>query len=75
VTTPKHGSWLNAAEVELAALEKQSIGGRIPDHAALNARLRARQKPRNRSRAKVDWRFTTADARIKLKRLYPEIQP
>jgi hypothetical protein len=74
VHTPRHGSWLNVAEVELAALEKQSIGGRIPDLAALNARLKAWQKPRNRSHAKVNWRFTTPDARIKLKRLYPQIQ-
>lgn len=74
VNTPKHGSWLNVAEVELAALEKQAIGGRLPDRAALNARLKAWQKTRNRSRAKVDWQFTTADARIKLKRLYPQTQ-
>jgi hypothetical protein len=75
VTTPKHGSWLNIAEVELAVLEKQAIGGRIPDLATLSARLKAWQKPRNRSHARIDWRFTTADARIKLKRLYPQIQP
>jgi hypothetical protein len=72
VYTPRHGSWLNIAEVELAVLEKQAIGGRLPDLAALNARLKAWQKPRNRSRAKVDWQFTTANARIKLKRLYPQ---
>jgi hypothetical protein len=75
VHTPKHGSWLNVAEVELAVLEKQCIGGRIPDRAALAARLKAWQKPRNRSRAKVDWQFTTANARVKLKHLYPRIQP
>jgi transposase len=75
VYTPKHGSWLNVAEVELAALEKQCVGGRIPDLATLDARLKAWQKPRNRSRAGVDWQFTTADARVKLKRLYPHIQP
>jgi hypothetical protein len=75
VTTPKHGSWLNVAEVELAALEKQCLGGRIPDRAALNARLEAWQRPRNQSHAKVVWRFTTTDARIKLKRLYPQTQP
>lgn len=74
VYTPKHGSWLNVAEVELAALEKQAIGGRLPDRAALNARLKAWQKDRNRSRAKVHWQFTSADARIKLKRLYPQTQ-
>ena len=72
VNTPKHGSWLNVAEVELAVLEKQCVGGRIPDRATLAARLRAWQKDRNQSRNKVDWRFTTADARIKLKRLYPQ---
>lgn len=74
VYTPKHGSWLNVAEVELAVLEKQAIGDRLPDRAALNARLKAWQKVRNRSHAKVDWQFTTADARIKLKRLYPQTQ-
>ena len=73
VNTPKHGSWLNVAEVELAALEKQAIGGRLADRAALNARLKAWQGSRNRSRAKVDWQFTTADARVKLRRLYPQI--
>lgn len=75
VYTPKHGSWLNVAEVELAALEKQCVGGRIPDLATLNARLKAWRKHRNRSHAKIDWRFTTSDARIKLKRLYPQTQP
>ena len=75
VNTPKHGSWLNVAEVELAVLEKQCVGGRVPDLATLAARLKAWQKPRNRSNAKVDWRFTTPDARIKLKRLYPQIRP
>ena len=74
VYTPKHGCWLNVAGVELAVLEKQAIGGRLPDRAALNARLRAWQKVRNRSHAKVDWQFTTADARVKLKRLYPQTQ-
>lgn len=74
VNTPKHGSRLNVAEVELAVLEKQCIGGRIPDLAALAARLEAWQKRRNRSRNKVAWRFTTADARIKLKHLYPQTQ-
>lgn len=74
VNTPKHGSWLNVAEVELAVLEKQAIGGRLPDRATLNARLKAWQTSRNRSHAKVDWQFTTADARIKLKRLYPQTQ-
>jgi transposase len=74
VYTPRHGSWLNVAEVELAALEKQCVGGRIPDLATLNARLKAWKKPRNRSKNKVDWRFTTGDARIKLKRLYPQTQ-
>ena len=74
VHTPKHGSWLNVAEVELAVLERQSIGGRIPDLAALSARVKAWAKGRNRSHAKVDWQFTTADARIKLKRLAPQTQ-
>ncbi len=71
VHTPRHGSWLNVAEIELAVLEKQSIGGRIPDLAALRGRATAWAGTRNTAKAKIDWQFTTADARIKLKRLYP----
>ena len=74
VYTPKHGSWLNVAEVELAAMEKQSIGGRVPDQESLSERSKAWERERNRAKVKVNWQFKTADARIKLRRLYPQIQ-
>jgi len=72
--TPKHGSWLNIAEVELAAMAAQCLGQRrIPDLPALNSELAAWHSQRNLKQKGVDWHFTTADARIKLKRLYPLI--
>lgn len=74
VHTPKHGSWLNVAEVELAVLEKQSIGGRVPNAIALQTRVKSWTRDRNNSKAKVNWQFTTEKARIKLRRLYPQIQ-
>lgn len=74
VHTPKHGSWLNVAEVELAALEKQSIGGRVPDRESLATRIKTWESERNKARVTVNWQFRTADARIKLRRLYPQIQ-
>jgi len=74
IYTPKHGSWLNVAEVELAALEKQSISGRVPDPQALQSRVKAWEDARNSAKVKVNWQFTTANARIKLRRLYPQIQ-
>lgn len=72
--TPKHGSWLNMAEIELGVLSRQCLNRRIPDKATLEEEVNAWQKDRNEKVVKVDWRFTTADARIKLKHLYPEIQ-
>jgi len=69
--TPKHGSWLNMAEIELSVQSRQCLDRRIPDKANLTAKVGAWQQSRNNSGAKVDWRFTTSDARIKLKRLYP----
>ena len=72
--TPKHGSWLNMAEVELSALARQCLGERTEDRPALARAVSAWQATRNRGHRKVDWRFTTADARIKLKRLYPSVQ-
>ena len=69
--TPKHGSWLNMAEIELSVLARQCLGRRIPDKATLRAEVAAWEQRRNAAEAKVDWRFTSADARIKLKRLYP----
>jgi hypothetical protein len=72
--TPKHGSWLNMAEIELSALGRQCLAGRIPDKASLITEVSAWEEERNASVVKVHWRFTTADARIKLAHLYPRIQ-
>ena len=72
--TPKHGSWLNIAECELSALSRQCLDRRFPDFAALAAEVAAWQARRNAAGTRVDWRFTTDDARIKLKRLYPSFQ-
>lgn len=71
--TPKHGSWLNMAEIELGVLVRQCLNRRIPDKAILEQQVLAWQTDRNAKVVKVNWRFTTADARIKLKRLYPVI--
>jgi hypothetical protein len=72
--TPKHGSWLNIAEIELSVLSRQCLDRRVPDAATLVREVAAWQQRRNAVTCTVDWRFTTADARIKLKRLYPSIQ-
>jgi len=69
--TPKHGSWLNAAEIELSILTKQCLGRRIPNLNTLKDEVASWQQKRNQSDKGVDWQFTTVDARIKLKRLYP----
>jgi hypothetical protein len=71
--TPKHGSWLNVAEIELSALSRQCLGERIPDREYLARQAAAWERKRNARGGKVDWRFTTDDARIKFKRLYPLI--
>jgi len=71
--TPKHGSWLNMAEIELRVLTSQCLKRRIPDLKSLAGEVGAWQSERNASGARVEWRFTTTDARIKLKRLYPII--
>lgn len=71
--TPKHGSWLNMAEIELSVLARQCLNRRIPDEHTLCKETRAWVQDRNSKVVKVDWRFSTADARIKLKRLYPQI--
>jgi DDE superfamily endonuclease len=73
--TPKHGSWLNMAEIELSVLARQCLGERIPDKATLSAETAAWERRRNKHAVRIDWRFTTADARIKLKRLYPSVLP
>lgn len=71
--TPKHGSWLNMAEIELSVLSRQCLDQRIPDRETLTREVKAWEARRNASPAPVNWRFTTEDARIKLKRLYPSI--
>ena len=72
--TPKHGSWLNVAEMELSVLARQCLDRRIPDLEALRREVGAWEEKRNAAVVKVDWQFTTADARVKLKRLYPIIE-
>jgi hypothetical protein len=71
--TPKHGSWLNMAEIELSILQRQCLNRRIPNQESLKTQVEAWKDKRNANEAKVDWRFTTQDARIKLKKLYPSI--
>jgi len=71
--TPKHGSWLNIAEIELSVLSRQCLDQRIPNKESLEQQVAAWEAQRNTKGSKVDWRFTTVDARIKLKRLYPSI--
>lgn len=72
--TPKHGSWLDMAETELSVLATQCLDRRIPDQATLSREVAAWERNRNDARCKIDWHFTTQNARIKLKRLYPSIQ-
>lgn len=71
--TPKHGSWLNIAEIELSVLARQCLDRRIPDRAELEREVTTWESERNALGGAIDWRFTTEDARIKLKRLYPSI--
>jgi hypothetical protein len=70
----KHGSWLNMAETELGVLATQCLDRRIPNPLTLTQEVAAWERQRNTAKCRVDWRFTTEDARIKLKRLYPSIQ-
>jgi hypothetical protein len=72
--TPKHGSWLNMAEIELSVLNRQCLNRRLPDQDTLKLEIATWEEDRNQQSCSVNWRFTTADARIKLKRLYPSIQ-
>lgn len=72
--TPKHGSWLNMAEIELSVLSRQCLQRRVPDFETLAAEARAWQERRDQKGVRIDWRFSTDDARIKLKRLYPSLQ-
>jgi hypothetical protein len=74
VHTPKHGSWLNMAEIELNVLTRQCLARRIPDKQTLIDETTAWQAKRNGKQARIDWQFTADDARIKLKHLYPKTQ-
>jgi len=71
--TPKHGSWLNMAEIEMSVMARQCLSDRMDNIGYLQSEAMPWAEKRNAKEAKVDWRFTTADARIKLKRLYPSI--
>jgi len=74
VYTPKHGSWLNMAEIELNVLIRQCLNRRIPDMTSVAAEVEVWQGHRNTQNAKINWQFTTQDARVKLNRLYPTLQ-
>ncbi len=71
--TPKHGSWLNMAEIELSVLARQCLDQRIPNQETLAEEVGAWEAERNAAESSIEWRFTSADARIKLKHLYPKI--
>jgi hypothetical protein len=73
--TPKHGSWLNMAEIELSALGRQCLGRRIPEKRIMERQVRAWTSQRNKTKTRTNWRFTTKDARIRLRKLYPSIEP
>ena len=72
-STPKHGSWLDMAEIEVSALAQQCLDRRFPDQETLRQEVADWETARNEEEVTVDWGFTTADARIKLKHLYPSI--
>ena len=71
--TPKHGSWLNVAEIELSVLQRQCLDRRIPDQDTMQSEIVAWEGARNNRPSKIDWQFRTSDARIKLKHLYPKL--
>ena len=73
--TPTHGSWLNMVEIELSVFSRQCLDRRIPDQEVLRRETAAWAERRNTAKATIDWRFTTADARVKLKKLYPTLKP
>ena len=75
IHTPKHGSWLNIAEIELNVLGRQCLNRRIPDQPTLQREIAAWESSRNADETPVDWQFTTDDARIKLRSLYSKTQP
>jgi DDE superfamily endonuclease len=72
--TPKHGSWLNMAETELSILNRQCLDRRLEDLAVVQAEVEAWETKRNEAKATINWRFTVADARVKLKNVYPSIE-
>jgi transposase len=72
--TPKHGSWLNMAEIELSVLSRQCLDRRVPDFETLQAEVASWQQRRDQAGGTIEWRFRTEDARLKLKRLYPSLQ-
>ena len=72
--TPKHGSWLNMAEIELSVLSRQCLDRRVPDFETLEVEVASWQERREEKGTKIDWRFSAEDARLKLKRLYPSLQ-
>lgn len=72
--TPEHGSWLNVAECELSVLSRQCLSRRLSDQDQLEQEVRVWERERNGLQVRVDWQFTTADARVKLKRLYPKVE-
>lgn len=74
IYTPKHGSWLNMAEIELNVMQKQCLNRRIPEISILEKEVEAWMKARNKKKCCINWQFTTHDSRIKLKRLYPTIE-
>lgn len=71
--TPKHGSWLDMAEIEIGVMARQCLDRRIPDQNTLKREIKAWQDERNKKEIRVNWRFTTKDARVRLKSLYPAI--
>jgi hypothetical protein len=73
--TPKHGSWLTMAELELSALQRQCLRQRLPDRDAMAREVTAWADRRNGQTRRIDWQFTTTDARVKLCRLYPAFEP
>ncbi len=74
IYTPKHGSWLNMAEIELNVMIRQCLNRRIGDMGEMRTEVGAWQNNRNNAQSRIDWQFTSKDARIKLKRLYPTLQ-
>ena len=72
--TPTHGSWLNMAEIELSVLARQCLADRMPSIQEVQEQVQAWQQQRNHAQATINWRFTSEDARIKLKRLYPSLK-